>query len=88
MKTARSDGGLSGRGPSRTPLRQMSMSIHLQLDEDQSKRLIELALQLKVDPSDLAKAAIEELVSPSSSEFDHAANRVLMKNQELYRRLS
>ena len=64
------------------------MAISLQLNEEQSRRLEEVASQLRVDPVELAKAAISDLVSHQSSEFDRAAGRVLEKNRELYRRLS
>lgn len=65
-----------------------SMTISLQLDDEQSRRLIEVAGELNVDPSELAKAAISELVSRPSDDFDRAARHVLEKNRELYRRLS
>ena len=39
-----------------------SMTITLKLDEEQSRRLVEVAHELKVDPSELAKAAISDLV--------------------------
>lgn len=64
------------------------MTITLKLDEEQSRRLVEVAQALKVDPSELAKAAITDLVSRQSDDFDRAAIRVLEKNRELYRRLS
>lgn len=64
------------------------MSIVLQLDEEQSRRLEARASELKVDPQDLAKAAINDLVSRPAGDFERAARFVLEKNQELYRRLS
>ncbi|WP_425617524.1 DNA-binding protein [Anatilimnocola sp. NA78] len=64
------------------------MSILLQLNDEQSQRLEALASELKVDPSDLARAAINDLVSRQATDFDQAARYVLAKNQELYRRLS
>ena len=64
------------------------MTILLQLDEEQSKRLQALADQLHVDPSVLAKAAINDMISRPGDDFIGAAQRVLNKNQELYRRLS
>ena len=65
-----------------------TMSITLKLDEEQSRRLVEVAQELNVDPTELAKAAISDLVSRASDDFEGAARRVLQKNQELYRRLS
>lgn len=64
------------------------MSISLQLDEEQSRRLEEVARELKVDPKRLAKAAINDLVSRPADDFQRAAAYVLEKNRELYRRLA
>ena len=64
------------------------MSISLQLDDEQSRRLLEVARELHVDPTELAKAAINDLVSRPADDFDRAAKYVLEKNRELYRRLS
>ena len=64
------------------------MSISLQLNDEQSRRLLEVARQLNVDPGELAKAAIDDLVTRPSDDFDREARHVLEKNQELYRRLS
>jgi hypothetical protein len=64
------------------------MTITLQLDDEQSRRLLEISRALNVDPSELAKAAINDLVSRPSDDFDRAAQHVLEKNRELYRRLS
>jgi len=64
------------------------MSISVQLDDDQSRRLLEIAQQLQVDPAELAKAAINDLVSRQSDDFERASRHVLEKNRELYRRLS
>jgi antitoxin FitA len=63
------------------------MSIALQLDDEQSERLQQRARQLNVDPRDLAKAAVNDLLSRPSDDFDRAARFVLEKNRELYRRL-
>lgn len=64
------------------------MTISLQLDDEQSRRLLEIARELSVDPSELARAAIHDLVSRPADDFDRAARHVLEKNRELYRRLS
>ncbi len=63
------------------------MSISLNLDDDQSKRLRERARELGVDARDLAKAAVNDLLARPADDFDRAANSVLNKNRELYRRL-
>jgi len=64
------------------------MSISVQLDDEQSRRLLEVARALNVAPSELAKAAISDLLDRPSDDFNQAARRVLEKNRELYRRLS
>ncbi len=64
------------------------MTILVELDEGQSQRLRELALTLKVDAKELARAAINDLVSRPAEDFDRAVQYVLEKNRELYRRLA
>ena len=62
------------------------MTISLELGEVESQRLQELALTLKVDAKELARAAINDLVSRPADDFDRAMQYVLEKNRELYRR--
>ncbi len=64
------------------------MTILLELDEVQSQRLRDLAVALKVDANELARAAINDLVSRPADDFDRAVQYVLEKNRELYRRLA
>jgi len=64
------------------------MSISLNLDEQQSALLEQRARELGVDPRELAKAAVRELLARPADDFERAAKFVLDKNQELYRRLS
>ncbi len=64
------------------------MSISFNLDDEQSARLEERARELVVDAPELAKAAINDLLSRPADDFDRAAKFVLAKNRELYRRLS
>ena len=64
------------------------MAIQIQLDEEQSRRLEELARWLNVDPIDLAKSAIDDFISRPPDEFERAAKFVLEKNRELYQRLA
>ena len=63
----------------------MSLSFHL--DEEQSRRLQERARQLGVDPRELARAAVNDLLTRPAADFERAAAFVLEKNRELYRRL-
>lgn len=64
------------------------MSISLDLNDQQSARLEELARELGVDPRELAKAAVNDLLMRPADDFERAAKFVLEKNRELYRRLS
>ena len=64
------------------------MSISLQLDDEQSQRLEHVAAELNVDPKELARAAINDLVSRPADDFENAVGYVLEKNRELYRRLA
>lgn len=64
------------------------MTLKLELDERQAQRLQEAASKLNVSASDLAKAAINDLLAKPESEFERAADRVLKKNAELYKRLA
>jgi antitoxin FitA len=64
------------------------MSIALQLDDEQSRRLEQLARELGVDARELAKAAVDDLLNRPADDLDRAARFVLEKNRELYGRLS
>ncbi len=64
------------------------MSISFELEGEQSARLEKRARELGVDASELAKAAVNDLLTRTADDFDRAATFVLKKNRELYRRLS
>jgi predicted transcriptional regulator len=64
------------------------MTLTLELDEQQTQRLEEAARRLNISVSDLAKAAINDLLADPESDFERAATRVLSKNAELYKRLA
>ena len=66
----------------------MDMTLNLSLDAQQTQRLEEAARRLNVSVSDLAKAAINDLLARAERDFEQAAERVLTKNAELYRRLA
>lgn len=63
-------------------------SITIALPDDRMEQLQELAKQLKVSPEKLVLLSIDELLSKPKSEFQQAADFVLDKNDELYRRLA
>jgi hypothetical protein len=64
------------------------MKIVIELDQAQSDQLQSIATALGVDVHELAKAAVTDLVSASTSGFQAAASRVFLKNRELYQRLA
>jgi len=64
------------------------MKLAVELTETESTRLREAAARLGVDPSQLAHAAIADLLSTPDEDFRAAAEHVLRKNEELYRRLA
>jgi predicted transcriptional regulator len=65
-----------------------SMAIAIELSDHQAQALSEAAARLQVSESELAAAAVRDLLANQSADFDAAAQRVLEKNQELYRRLA
>jgi uroporphyrinogen-III synthase len=64
------------------------MRIAIELPEAQAGRLQEEALRLGIQPEELARAAVVDLLQRDPSDFDSAAAYVLKKNRELYQRLS
>lgn len=64
------------------------MSLSELLSDEQLSQLNERAKSLGVDPNELAKAAVVDLISRPSDDFEKAAQYVLEKNRELYKRLS
>ena len=64
------------------------MTISLNLPPEAERRLAEIAKRLNVPVQDLASAAVRDLISQPSEDFERAAQRVLEKNRELYRRLA
>ncbi len=64
------------------------MTLNIELDARQAQRLQDVAQRLNVPVSELAKAAINDLLAKPESDFERAASRVLEKNAELYKRLA
>ena len=64
------------------------MPLSVDLDEQQSRRLQQRARQLGVDPRELARAAVNDLLTRSADDLERAARFVLEENRELHRRLS
>ncbi len=63
-------------------------SITINLLEEQLVKLRELDSRLGISPEELARLSVEELLSQPDEEFEQAADYVLRKNAELYRRLA
>lgn len=64
------------------------MKITIDLSPAQSERLRYEAERLGLAPEDLARAALADLLVTRDDDFGAAAERVLRKNEELYRRLA
>lgn len=63
-------------------------SITITLPEDRLAKLREIAARLNVAAEDLARVSIEELLTRPDETFKQAAEYVLQKNSEVYRRLA
>ena len=66
----------------------LHVSLNLDLGDELSARLEDAARRLNVSTQDLARAAIRDLLARQGEEFERAAERVLEKNAELYKRLA
>jgi len=64
------------------------VDITVNLNDEQVKQLRQLAESLSVEPSELARAAVNNLLGHPADDFRRAASHVLQKNKELYERLS
>ncbi len=64
------------------------MALAIELNEEQSRALAQVAGLLNVSQEVLASAAVRDLLSRPSADFEAAASNVLAKNEELYRRLA
>jgi hypothetical protein len=64
------------------------MKLDIDLTPAQAERLRQEAERLKLTPEELARAAVMDLLSERDQDFKVAAERVLEKYNELYRRLA
>lgn len=64
------------------------MKVAFDLAPAQAERLQQEADRLGLQPADLAKAALADLLATRDEDFRAAAERVLRKNEDLYRRLA
>lgn len=63
-------------------------SITIALPDERMHALQAAAARLGISPEDLVRVSVEELLARPDEEFERAANYVLEKNAELYRRLA
>ncbi len=63
-------------------------TITITLPEDHLAKLREIATRFNVKPEELARVSIEELLAQPEESFQKAADYILHKNAELYRRLA
>jgi hypothetical protein len=64
------------------------MKLAFELPQAQAERLRDEAQRLGLSPEELARAALADLLGTPDAEFRDVADRILQKNQELYRRLA
>ncbi len=64
------------------------MKVAFDLTPEQAEKLQQEASRLGLTPDDLARAAVTDLLATRDEDFQAAAERVLEKNRELYRRLA
>ena len=63
-------------------------SLTVSVPDERMTRLREVAAHCGLTPEELVSASIAELVSEPEDAFRRAADYVLRKNEELYRRLA
>ena len=64
------------------------MQLTIELSDEQSQRLCRMAESLRVEPTDLGHAAVVDLLARPQGDFQQAAEYVLNKNWDLYKRLA
>lgn len=64
------------------------MKVAFDLPPAQAEKLQREADRLGIPPADLARAALTDLLAVRDEDFRAAAERVLAKNEDLYRRLA
>jgi hypothetical protein len=65
-----------------------SVTIAINLNDQQAQALADTARRLEISETELATAAVRDLVAQQSADYVTAAEKVLEKNRELYRRLA
>src|SRR5688572_30026813 len=86
------EGGKKYTGISPYPLVVSSVEVTMQtititLSDDRLAQLQQLAVRFGVQPEDLVRVSVEELLTRPEDAFQRAVQYVLEKNADLYRRL-
>ena len=63
-------------------------TITVTVSDDRLAKLKEIAGRFNILPEDLMRVSIDELLTRPKEDFEKAAEHVLNKNSELYRRLT
>jgi predicted transcriptional regulator len=63
-------------------------TITIALADDRVEKLKQIAARFNISPEDLVRVSIDELLTRPEESFQQAAEYVLNKNSELYRRLA
>jgi len=63
-------------------------TLTITLSDDRLAKLQEIADRFNIKAEDLARVSIEELLTRPEESFQRAADYILHKNAELYRRLA
>jgi antitoxin FitA len=63
-------------------------TLTITLSDDRLAKLREIADRFNIKPEDLARISIEELLTRPEESFQQAADYILNKNAQLYRRLA
>ena len=63
-------------------------SITVTVSDDRLAKLKEIAGRFSISPEDLVRVSIDELLARPDETFEIAAEYILNKNSELYRRLA
>ena len=63
-------------------------TLTITLSDDRLAKLREIADRFNIKPEDLARISSEELLTRPEESFQQAADYILNKNAELYRRLA
>ncbi len=67
---------------------EVGVTLSIELTQEQEAALLESARRLNLAPEVLVAAAVRDFLGPAAPPFRAAAEHVLTKNRELYRRLA